>query len=158
MTFNIDALTNAPVAGPLSTSIALCPPGEFTAIIDSFGDDGLKGWTRIIDTKNGQRLLLEVPCVILDEKVKADLGREKVTVRYTCWLDIGPDGVTLLTSEGKNVDLGRLREAVNQNAKPNWTFSDLPGAGPFTVMVEHRSDRNDDTRKFAEVKRVSRLP
>lgn len=155
--FDIDALINAPVDGPLATTIPVCPVGEYTLIIDSLPDDGIKAWLRHLEGKDGRpsRLILEVPCIVLDENVKAQLGREKVTVRKSIWLDIGSDGRTLLTGEGKNVDLGRLREALGQNAEPGWTFARLPGAGPFKGQVTHRSGSNVDV--FAEVGRVARL-
>ncbi len=155
--FDIDALTNAPVEGPLATTIPVCPIGEYNLLIDSLDSEGLKKWIRTLEGKDGKpsRLILEVPCIVLDENVKAQLGREKVTVRKSIWLDVGPDGRTLLTGEGKNVDLGRLREAVGQNAEAGWTFARLPGAGPFRGIVTHRSGTNGDV--FAEVGRVAKL-
>lgn len=155
--FDIDALTNAPVDAPFATTIPVCPIGEYNLLIDSLDSEGLKKWLRTLEGKDGKpsRLILEVPCIVLDENVKAQLGREKVTVRKSIWLDVGSDGRTLLTGEGKNVDLGRLREAVGQNAEPNWTFARLAGAGPFRGTVTHRNSSNGDV--FAEVGRVAKL-
>lgn len=155
MTIDIDALANVSINEPMATQIATCPEGEYTAIVGSLPENGIKGWMREVDTKNGPRVILQVPMSILDDKVKADLGRDTVFVRMDLWLDTANGG--LETGDGKNVDLGRLREALGQNTKPNWSFADLPGAGPVKVLVAHRADRNDPTRKFAEIKRVSKL-
>lgn len=157
--FDIDALVNVPAAGPMATTIPLCPEGEYTALIDSLPSEGMGSWFRPIEGKDGKpdRLILRVPFVIMDDTVKATLERDKVVVPKDIWLDFGPDNRTLLTTDGKNVDLGRLREALGQNTMPNWTFGALPGAGPLKVLVKHRVNRNDPEQKFAEVTRVSAL-
>lgn len=155
MTIDIDALANVSVNEPMATQMAVVPEGEYTAIIDSFGDEGVKGWMREANTKNGPKAILQVPFVILDDNLKATLGRDKVTVRMDLWLDTANGG--LETGEGKNIDLGRLREALGQNSTPNWSFTMLAGAGPVKIQTGVRADRNDPSRKFAEVKRVSKL-
>lgn len=157
--FDLAGLVNAPVDAPMSTNIPVCPEGEYTAMIDTLGPDGMEPWFRPIAGKDGKpdRLILRVPFVIMDESVKALLDRQTVIVPRDIWLDMGPDNRTLLTSDGKNVDLGRLREALRQNNQPGWTFAALPGAGPLKVTVKHRADRNDPERKFAEVSRVAAL-
>lgn len=157
--FDFDALVNAPTDGPMSTTIPVCPEGEYTMMIDTLGPDGINPWFRLIEGKDGKppRLILRVPFIVMDDRVKADLGREKVIVPKDIWLDMGTDNRTLLTSEGKNVDLGRLREALRQNTTPNWSLGMLPGAGPLKGTVKHRFDRNDPERRFAEVSRVAAL-
>ena len=156
--FNVDALVNAP-ADTMATTIPTCPEGEYTAVIDTLPAEGIGAWLRTLEGRDGKpdRLMLNVPFVILDDGVKQTLGRDKVTVPQTVWLDIGPDGSTLLTGEGKNVTLGRLREALGQNNQPGWTMMALAGAGPVRVVVGHRADRNDPSVKYAEVRRVSAL-
>jgi hypothetical protein len=57
-------------------------------------------------------------------------------------------------SKGKNVSLGKLREAVGQNkpGKP-WSPAHLNGA-QLDVLVTHRADK-DTGDIYAEVKRVA---
>ena len=68
-------------------------------------------------------------------------------------LDLTPSG-SLDTSKGKNIGLGRLREAVGQN-KPGQAFSfqNLPGL-MAKITIKHRLV-DDDT--FAEVKGTAPL-
>ena len=73
-----------------------------------------------------------------------------------CWLDLNEDGSGLDLSEGKNVSLGRLRKALDQNSGA-WNPMMMKGKGPLMVKVTQRSDKNDPTIKYAEVARVSKI-
>lgn len=155
--FDINALTEAPVNEAMSTNPLICPEGEWTAVVASPDEGGIAAWLREVDTKRGKQLIFQLPWSILDDAVKTQLKRDTVIVRQDIWLDVGPDGKTLLTSEGTNVDLGRIRLALGQQAMPGWNLSKLIGAGPAKIMVGHRTDRNDRSRKFAEVRRVAKI-
>ena len=91
--------------------------------------------------------------IVEDANVKALLGRDTVTVKQGIMLDTTPQG-GLDTSKGKNIGLGRLREAVNKNADGvPFSFDMLPGLSA-RISVSHRVNGED---VYAEVKSVSRL-
>lgn len=86
---------------------------------------------------------------------KARLGRDKLSVRQSLFLDMSAAG-GLDTGKGKNIGLGRLREALNLNTPGvPFSFNDLIGRGPARISVTHRSGAGDEI--FAEVKGVARL-
>jgi hypothetical protein len=68
-------------------------------------------------------------------------------------LDLTPGG-GLDLGKGKNVGLGRLREAVrlNDSSKP-FSFAQLPGQAA-RVTVSHRIDGEDT---YSEIKKVAPL-
>ena len=74
----------------------------------------------------------------------------------TIWLDVRADGAGLDMSEGKNVGLGRLRAALDQNSGA-WNPLMMKGKGPVMIKVGQRSDKNDPTVKYAEVQRIAKL-
>src|SRR4051812_18489445 len=145
MSFNADAFLNQTAEGPMSTSVTPCPEGEYKAIVDD-SDKAIS--FKEINTKNGAAHQMVVLFKILDENLKAQLKRETVTVPMNCWLDITDTG-SLDTSEGKNVSIGRLRAALEQN-EGSWKPADLKGKGPLMVKVSQRSDNKDPTIKYAE--------
>lgn len=147
------ALTTQPLDGPLSTVFEACPEGEYTMKID---DGDPTKWFRSVKTDRGEVPLLEVPCVIMDDGIKAALGRDKVTARMSIWLDVNDSG-QIDAGKGKNVGLGQLRAALGQNDEAGWTFARLPGAGPFLGRVTQRSNPQRPEQKFADVSRVTRL-
>jgi hypothetical protein len=145
-TFDPDAFLSGGVDAGFSTEPLICPEGSFRAQIDNY--EG-----RSIQTDNGERKILRIMWDILDDGVRTQLERTTVKVPQDIWLDLDSNGA-LDTGKGKNVDLGRLREALGQNATPGWTFSNLRGQMAL-VRVAHRSDRNNPERKFAEIRRVT---
>jgi hypothetical protein len=154
MPFDADKFLNQSISTPMSTSTIPCPEGEYRAFIDdgeraiSFREGGTD--------RNGNDLSPQ--CVvlfnILDDNVKQQLNRDKVLVPHSIWLDVKGDNLDL--SEGKNVGLGRLRKALDQNdgaCNPNM----MKGKGPVMVKVTQRSDKQDPTIKYAEVSRVAKI-
>ena len=153
---DMSALLNAPVAGPLSTIVKVVKEGEYKVVVD----DGDK-WITFRDGDASKNLSPQAIVLfsVLDEGVRKDLGREKVLVPMTIWMDVTESG-TIDTSEGKNVSFGRLFEVAGiANLGP--TFGDrvnaLRGKGPFIAKVSQRADKNDPTVKYAEVKKVAKL-
>ena len=154
--FDADAFMNQQVDAPLDTVIAQCPEGEYRAMIDDF--DNEKAFRTFTSEKNQRDFtVFTPPFVIQDDAVAATLGRDKVSVFHKgIFLDFDANG-GLDTSKGKNVDLGRLRDAVGQNVPGPWSFSQLKGAGPVMVRVVHEADRNDPEKKYARVTRVVKI-
>ena len=87
-----------------------------------------------------------LPFIIQDEKVKAEMGRDKVVVTKQIILDIDANGA-IDTGKNKNVELGRIRAAAGQNDGQPWSVSRLRGAGPMMVKVVHVDfERKDKTK------------
>lgn len=150
--FDANAFMSQP-AEPLSTKYEVTPEGDFKMMIDTeykvnnikFNKDG--------EDREFQQL--ELNCVVLDEAIKAKLGRDKVTVRMRIPLDFD-EGGKLSTGPNKNVRLGQLRDVLGQN-NPGWVPTQLLGAGPFMGKVTHSSDKKDPSIKYADVTRVAKI-
>lgn len=150
MAFDAEKFMTSTTAGPMSTSVPQCPEGEYRAVVD----DGDKAITFRNGAKDGREWhQMAVLFSIQDDAVKALLKRDKVLVPHNMFLDISGD--QLDTEEGKNVGLGRLRKALNQNDGSAWAPAMMKGKGPVMVKVTHRADQNDPSIKYAEVSRVS---
>ena len=155
MAFDAEKFLNQTVTDPMSTVTIPCPEGEFKAFIDdgeravTFRDGGLD--------RNGNELSPQcvVQFAIMGDQIPNQfLKRDKVIVPMNIWLDVNGDALDL--SEGKNVGLGRLRKALDQNDGP-WNPMMMKGKGPVMIKVTQRSDKNDPTQKYAEVNRVSKI-
>lgn len=78
------------------------------------------------------------------------------TVYQTIWLDISGSG-GLDTSKGKNVGLGKLRDALGQNREGQpWSPGMLVGQVAL-IRVGHSIDKRDNVTVQAEVKAVAAL-
>lgn len=134
--------------GSNSTSRTPCPEGEYPAVIK---DVEVNAWTSRDQTKSGLRL--DVRYSIDDESVKAAVGLPEPTVRQGLMLDLTPSG-GLDMGKGRNIGLGRLREAtrLNDPAKP-FNFRMLVGQ-MVKVKVTHRVA---DEAIYDEVKAVAPL-
>lgn len=154
MTFDPESFLNETIDEPLATEYRLCPPGEYRAMIDDFTTEAFRTFEFIYkrgpnEGQPGTMTVFNCPFVILDEAVKASLGRERLIVEARITLDF-LNG-KLDTSPDRNVQLGRLRKAVGQEAAVPWGISRLKGAGPLIVKISHEQDRQDASRKYARV-------
>ncbi len=133
-----------------STVSTPVPEGEYIGIVS--GDPEVRPWQGRKDpTKSG--LALDITWDIDDANVKALLQRDRVTVKQGIMLDLivraGRDSGT-----GRNVSLGRLRDAVglNQAGQP-FNFRMLAGK-VAKIAIKHRIDGD---AIYAEVKGVARM-
>jgi hypothetical protein len=165
--FDPSQFVNATVTSPMSTSVIVCPEGEWKAIVSDEGD--LKEWFRLVewkDKKNGEDRsspAVRIPFKIIDQRAKDILSKpgqpfeRDLYASMDSFLDLDSAGNPDV-SEGKNVKLGQLRKALDQNNPgQTWGFQMLRGAGPVIVKVAQRSDEKDPNRKFADVVRVLKL-
>jgi hypothetical protein len=132
-----------------STSRVPIPVGEYNGMT---GEVDIK---QAQNKKDGSTLtFLEIPIQIDSEEVKALLGlKENPTVRYSALLDFSESG-GLDTGKGKNVGLGRIREATGLNVPGQpFQFRQLAGRA-IRVAIKHRVDGDDI---YAEVKSVAPL-
>lgn len=132
-----------------ATSVAPIPAGEYVAIIE---DVKPRAWSN----EKGSGISLDVIFSIADNdgKIQEAISRPpKLTSGY--FTDLTPDG-TLDWGKGKNVQLGRLREALGQN-KPGveWTPNSLKGAGPIKLIIIEQPDKNTPDVIYNRVKAVA---
>ena len=113
--FDPDAFANVTIEEANSTEYVPIPEGDYIATVDKYEPKV---------TPNGKPVL-EVFWK-LDAPENEDV-HEKV-IRQGIWLDVNGQG-SLEMGKGKNVQLGRLREAVGQNTPGQaWSPAMLEGA------------------------------
>lgn len=121
MQFSPESFLDATITEPSATSFEPIPPGEYPAMIDEIkfsngtSKDGNQ-WSR-----------LDIVWTIEDEALRERLGRKKLVSRQGIMLDFLDTG-GLDMSKGRNINLGRLREAVDLNrAGEAFSFRMLQG-------------------------------
>lgn len=161
--FDPDLFLQQTVDKPLETEFTMVPPGEYRASIGDFDREAMEEVK--FDYKRGPKAgqpgimyKLTVPFLVDDDAVKAELDRDQVTISKQYILDLDEHG-KLAEGKNKNIELGRLRDAVGQNDGSPWSIMNLRGAGPVMIRVTHvEFERRDGTRgKRAEVDRVARI-
>lgn len=153
---DIDALVSEKITEKLDTSFEVTPDGEYIATISDRGP--VKDWFRTVSTKNGDQPQCNILFVINDPEVAKKLGRNQATSRLTLWLDTELDNsgkVRIATGKGKNVSLGQLRAALNQDSDTSWSFDKLLGAGPVRITTQTSEGKSGG--KFSNVTRVAKL-
>jgi hypothetical protein len=113
MELNPEMLLESAVKAAFDTKVLPCPEGEYTLLISKLT---LRSGTN----KNGEPYnMLNVLLSVEDQGVREELGRDEVYVQHACMLDIVDNPKTgqpmLDPGKGKNIDLGRLREACDLN-------------------------------------------
>lgn len=127
---------------PNDTRYVAIPEGEYAALIKEKKFRQEKGYT-----------ILDVAWIIDDQGVRDLTGMKEPTVRQSIFLDMIAGG-GLDFGKGKNVKLGRLREATGLNT-PGMPFSFAMLEGrPARVSIKHRIHEGDT---FADVKEVTKL-
>ena len=148
MSFDANAFLESSVSSSNDTKIIPIPQGEYHGIIEKVAP---RQWQSKDGSQTG--IALDVFWAIEDQGVKEFLGRKEVSCKQGIMLDTTAQG-GLDMSKGKNVGLGRLREAVGKNQEgEHFSFAMLPGLSA-KVAVSHRIV-GDET--YSEVKGVTRL-
>jgi hypothetical protein len=130
------------------TSYATVPPGEYRGQID-------KVMVNKVNTKDGERAVMNVSWSILDEDVKKAMDVEKAMSRQTIWLELNDKG-GLDRGKHKNVDLGKLLTGLGMNDGKPWSPSGLVG-NLAMVKILHSPNQNDPENPYANVVSVSEL-
>lgn len=132
------------------TKIIPCPVGDHEMTITKLKP---RAWAKKDDpTVNG--VALDVFCEVDNPDVRNICKRDEVIVKHGIMLDMDETGQELATGPGKNVGLGRLREAVGlNNDNEAFSFNMLIGRR-LLGKVSHRLEGEDI---FAEVKTVAKL-
>lgn len=162
MPFDASKFVNQDFTGANATRYNNCPEGDYTLKVDLRESDVAK-WIRENEIRKGPRagsmmVSLDVPVEVLDDGVRAKLNQEHVYTRYSCILDFDKNG-DLDFAEGRNVKLGRLREAMGQNT-PGQAWNVKMLANDTIVFKGHvieRPDPNNPEDKFSEVSRVTKV-
>lgn len=143
--FNLTALQNIELTEAFDTTFVPVPENEdgYVAVITKYELKAPKS-----------SVILDITWEIDDAGVTAVTGREKNSVRQSIFLDMTDHG-TLDAGKGKNVGLGKLREALGQNQKGKpWSFGSLVGACG-RIFVKQRV--MDDGNVNVDVKKVMGL-
>lgn len=141
------------VEAPLATQMEPVPEGEYLARIEDL-DLGVAEWNDKNSGEPRSAPRLTLTWDVIDEGLKANLGREKITVRQQFLLDVTPSG-QLDTGKDRNVRLGRVAEAVGLNGV-GFQLPQLKGSAPALIRVRHRADRDDPEIKYPEVATVAK--
>lgn len=148
-TFNPDQFLDMQITASHDTKLVPIPVGEYVAVVKEVK---VVPWQSKADPSKAG-LKLSVTWDIDDSSVKEFLGRDVVTARQDIMLDLTEAG-GIDIGKGKNVGLGRLREALNLNT-PGQPFSFNMIAGrPAKVAI---SQRVDGENIYSEVKGVARI-
>lgn len=145
--FDVSSFMSQAVTDSNDTKTIPVPAGEHLSLADKVE---IKEWASKTDSsKAGLKLVIQ--WAIDDPEVKELLGRDKVTVRQDIMLDLTETGA-LDMGRGRNVQLGKLREALGLNT-PGQPFSfDMIAGRVGKVLVAHRIDGETI---YADVKGVA---
>lgn len=134
-----------------STQIVPIPVGEYNAVID---DIEIRPWTSQKDpSKSG--IALDVKWMIDSPEVREFLQRDQVIAKQGIMIDLTEDGHGLDWGKGRNVGLGRLREALGLN-KPGEPFSFRMLKGRVAkVSIKHRVEGENIYNDVAGVARMA---
>lgn len=148
MSFDPQSFLDSSVTETNDTKIVPIPVGEYLGIIDKVVP---RQWTSKDGSTSG--VAIDITWLVEDTGVKEFLGRETVTCKQGIMLDTTASGGLDMT-KGKNIGLGRLREAVGMNTPgQQFSFGMLPGQAA-KIVVKHRITEDD---VFAEVKGVGKV-
>lgn len=147
--FDANSFLNMSIDAPNSTVYVPVPEGEYTAVVEKVS---ARTWVGKADpTQSG--VVLDLLWSIDNQEVKDLLQRPNVQVKQGVMLEMDSNG-GIASGPGKNVELGKLREAFGLNT-PGEPFAPAMLAGRMgKVLVKHRTDKD---QVFAEVKAVAKL-
>jgi hypothetical protein len=141
-TFDVNSIQNAQFTDANSTVYTPIPEGEFKAIIDKQAIRQAK-----------ESIILDITWKIDDATVTAETGIDNPSCRQSLFLDIN-EGGTIDFSKGKNINLGRLREALGQNKSGQaWQFGMLVGQ----IAKVKTKQRKDGENIYTDVVAVTKL-
>jgi len=148
-TFDPDTFLQQTTDGANSTTYVPCPEGEYTGVITKVE---ARPWQGKKDpSKSGVSLTLTWD--IDSPDVREELQRDSVTVRQDIMLDLLPSG-GIDTGKGKNVTLGRTRDAVGLNGDGPFNFRMFEGK-VAKVKVVHEIYNEAPQAKVSAVSRLA---
>lgn len=148
MSFDPATFLNTTHDEAMDTKVVPCPVGEFPGLAEKVD---IKPWAARDGSSSGLKLVIMWD--IQDESVKAVTNRDPTRVKQDQMLDL-TDAGGLDFAKGKNVGLGRIREALGLNTPGEpFAFSMIQGRMAL-CKVSHRISGEDI---FDEVKAIAPL-
>lgn len=147
-------LENTEFTGEMSTKRELVPPGRYNMQIEKFVAK------KVIPDEAGKEPFSTIDVTLIvdgssldatGKPVKETTGMDQNRVRFSGYLDFTETG-SLDLGKGRNIALGQLRAAANQNdpTKP-WKMNQLIGQ-VVNGEVYHRQDKKHPENFYVEVK------
>lgn len=142
--FDADAFLNTEITGEMDTKVVPIPEGAWSSQV-------MKVAFREVTQKDGvKRAIMDVTWEVLDEEVKKSTKLEKPMARQSVFLDLNEQG-GLDMGKGRNIQLGKLREAVGQNRSGKaWSPAMLTGQ-VAVVSIKQRIEGDDI---YSDIKKV----
>ena len=148
-TFDPNTFLETNLTDANSTAQTPCPEGEYNAVC--LDEPKIRTFSGTKDPSK-QYVSLDIQWTIEDPAVTEVTGRNPTKVRQNILLDLNDTGA-LDMGKGRNVALGRLREAIGKN-NPGQPFSFRQIQGSTAkVKVTHRVDGDNI---YDEVRSVAR--
>lgn len=154
--FNPELLLDVTSDAAMSTKENLVPEGEYEGTIKGLkgrqtsSDKGTYNWLDVtVEIDGNQR-------TATGQLISEIINRPSTQMRYSIGLDLTDTG-TLDVGQGRNVALGRLREAVGLN-QPGVPFKmrDLEGRRA-RFLVKHRFDKDDPSKEYVDIRSAKSL-
>lgn len=147
--FNPEQFTNLSTETGFSTRRSPIPEGEHIA--------ACKGYKFRVDEKDGKTyVVLDIQWRIDNQQLAESLGMKEAIITQGVFLDVDANGA-LEKGPNKNIQLGRVLEALGQNDGRRWSAAMLEGAGPVKLLVSHDPDKKDATIIYDRVKAVTKM-
>ncbi len=145
--FDAETFANTQTDSAMDTVLTPCPPGDRKGQVTKIEA------RQFVSDKDGKTYtVMDVHWHILDDEAKKVTGMEKPSCRQSIFIDMTPEGATDL-GKGKNIQLGRLRDAVGQNSKgKKWSPSMLVG----TLALCHVEADKSDPENYSRVTKVAK--
>ena len=145
-TFDPQQFLDTTLTDANSTQYIPIPEKDYTLLST---DVKARPWTSKDQTQSG--IAIDITYEVDDPELKTLLGREKVQVKQGIMLDLNPGG-GIDTGKGKNVALGRVREAMGLNV-PGQPFNFRMMVGQ--VVKGHIKPRVDGDQIYNDVTAVA---
>ena len=147
-TFDPDLFMSEEVDQASETKYPTIPDGDY--IVSSIDEVKKANFKEVNGTP-----VLDLYHVLDAPELAENMGMDRISVKQSLFLDIDASG-SLAFGVGKNVKLGKLREALGQNdAGQTWNFNMLSGAGPLRVKVSSKPDKDDSSIIYNSVTKTT---
>lgn len=152
--FNVAEFMNENIDAQFDTAIIPIPEGEHIGQIGT--DEKAVEISYGISQKNNKPWMrADIRVHLTDPNLAIQLQRQEgqeIVARYGLMIDLDEQG-KLDTRPQRNVNLGKLRDAVGQNQAGPWNFSQLKGR-PIKVKIKHKL--SDDGNTYSNVTSVTK--
>lgn len=146
-TFNPDLFLQTNYSEETSTKTNLLPVGDYTGVIKELTPRNVQGKQ---DTTKWYVFLDFQVEIGTPPELKEEIGRDFTRIRHSIGIDLSENGAIDM-GKGKNIQLGRLREATGQNVSGQpWTPASLNNA-MVKVKVSQEPNPKDPEIKYNRI-------